>query len=187
MAAIGKHFPGHGGIAEDSHTDLPVDSRSLDLLWEEDIVPFRRLIDNGIEGVMPAHVIYDQVDRQPAGFSAFWLKEVLRRRLGFQGVIFSDDLSMAAAGVVGGPVERAVAAIEAGCDVALVCNDRDAAGRVLEALVGHRDPVSQSRLVRLHGRHHYDLEHLHEQTRWRNALALISGLTEDPSLSLQLD
>ncbi len=187
MASIGKHFPGHGGIAADSHTELPVDERTLDMLWDEDIVPFRRLIDNGIDGVMPAHVIYPEVDPQPAGFSPFWLKKVLRRRLGFQGVIFSDDLSMAAAGVVGGAVERAEAAIAAGCDIALVCNERGAAIQVIEALKQHSDPVGQSRLVRLHGRHRYDLDRLHEQTRWRNALALISGLTEDSTLSFQLD
>ena len=187
MASVGKHFPGHGGTAADSHTDLPVDERDLDRLWDEDILPFRRLIEDGLDGVMPAHVIYRQVDTRPAGFSRVWLQELLRDRLGFQGTIFSDDLSMAAAGFAGGPVERAEAALAAGCDMAVVCNDRAAAVAVIEALARHRDPVSQSRLVRLHGRHRYDLARLHEQARWRNALGLINALDGDPRLSLRLD
>ncbi|WP_300450308.1 beta-N-acetylhexosaminidase [Accumulibacter sp.] len=126
MIACGKHFPGHGWVEADSHVALPVDERGLSRL-SPDLEPYRRL---PLEAVMPAHVIYRQVDPRPAGFSSFWIR-LLRDELGFDGVIFSDDLSMAAAGVAGGIVDRCAAAWEAGCDMLLVCNSTDAVGELL--------------------------------------------------------
>ncbi len=174
MAAVGKHFPGHGGVAEDSHLALPVDHRSLAEIEARDLLPFRTLIEEGIEGVMPAHVVYEQIDERPAGFSPFWIREVLRRRLGFEGAVFSDDLSMAGAAYAGDYVERARRALEAGCDMVLVCNAPGAAGQVLEALSGIAlDPRRAERLERMRGRFPIDRAALLAGDEWRAAARLL--------------
>lgn len=147
MKGVGKHFPGHGHVSADSHLALPHDSRSFKEIEIKDLFPFRLLIESGLQGVMPAHVIYDQVDADhPAGFSTFWLQEVLRNQLGFEGVVFSDDLSMQGA-VDAEPTAsgRALAALKAGCNMLLVCNDQAAAQEVLTSLDQHQ--ISPSNLL----------------------------------------
>jgi beta-N-acetylhexosaminidase len=134
MAAVGKHFPGHGYARGDSHHEVPVDDREITAIEAADLVPFRALIGAGLEGVMPAHVIYPRIDPRPAGFSPVWLREILRGRLGFDGIVFSDDLSMEGASVAGGIVERGRAALDAGCDMVLVCNARAAAEQLLDGI-----------------------------------------------------
>jgi beta-N-acetylhexosaminidase len=176
MAATGKHFPGHGGVEADSHVAAPVDERSYQDIYMEDIVPFERMIRFGLEGIMPAHVIYPNVDHQPAGFSRFWLQQVLRGDLGFEGVIFSDDLSMEGAKVAGGVVARARAALAAGCDMVLVCNDPKSAGELLDGLGRHDDPASHLRLARMHGRHPVSRESLLADASYREAVRAVGNL-----------
>lgn len=146
LRAVGKHFPGHGAVEADSHVAIPVDGRDFDAVWAEDIVPFR-LLAGELGGVMPAHVIFERIDARPAGFSPFWLQDVLRSRLGFQGVIFSDDLTMEGASVAGGIRERAAAAHGAGCDMVLVCNRPELA---IELLDHWRPEVGADSQARIH-------------------------------------
>jgi beta-N-acetylhexosaminidase len=185
MAATGKHFPGHGAVVADSHHDLPVDSRRYEDIAQWDLIPFERMIHNGLAAVMMAHVIYAEVDPLAAGFSPFWIRDVLRQRLGFQGVVFSDDLSMAAAACAGDYPDRAITALEAGCDMVLVCNTREAAATVAETLLAYINPVTHSRLVRMHGRAIPDPEALHGDPRWEQAVAAVQGYEEMPELDLE--
>jgi len=133
MAAVGKHFPGHGFARADSHHEIPVDDRPLAMIRAADLLPYVAALDRGLAGVMPAHVTYPDADGRPAGFSSFWLQRVLREELGFRGMIFSDDLTMEGASVAGGIVERAAAALEAGCDMVLICNAPHLADQYLAA------------------------------------------------------
>jgi len=146
MAGCGKHFPGHGYVAADSHTDLPVDERSLAAILADDAAPYGWL-STSLASVMPAHVVYPKVDRHPAGFSRRWLQGVLRERLGYTGAIFSDDLSMQGAAVAGTPTDAAIAALTAGCDLVLLCNQSAVAGgAAVDALLdGLLDAESQGR------------------------------------------
>jgi beta-N-acetylhexosaminidase len=186
MQAVGKHFPGHGGVVEDSHVAMPVDHRELEELLRTDIVPFENMIENKLAAIMPAHVIYDKVDDKPAGYSRFWIQNILRQRFGFQGVIFSDDLSMEAAGIAGGYGERADAALTAGCDMALVCNHLDGAIEAAEYLKGYKNPASQLRLVKMHGKHDITWARLKQDAHWQHTSAQIVALNDSPELEMDV-
>lgn len=152
MSGVGKHFPGHGYVAADSHTDLPIDPRPFSQIEAEDLAAFVPLLPR-LGGIMPAHVVYPEIDSRPAGFSGIWLHDLLRERYGFSGAIFSDDLGMAGAGVAGTPAERAHAALYAGCDMALICNDFSARDEILQTFEGREpDPESQRRLEAMRAR-----------------------------------
>ncbi|WP_192036843.1 beta-N-acetylhexosaminidase [Halomonas sp. YLGW01] len=183
MAAVGKHFPGHGSVAADSHHELPVDPRPLSALREHDLIPFAAQSAR-LGGVMPAHVVYSDFDARPACFSRSWLG-LLREELGFKGAIFSDDLSMAGARVAGGPGERALAALDAGCDMVLVCNDRAAALEALDACAGR----ASKRPAKLrYGRARPSLEALPALSRWRRVHARLEALANgDTPSSLSTD
>lgn len=186
MAATGKHFPGHGAVTADSHVDIPVDDREYNEIYAHDILPFKRMIHHGIAAIMPAHVIYSKVDKLPAGFSEVWLKDILRKRLAFQGVIFSDDLDMKGASVVGEQyVDRAEKALSAGCDMVLVCNNREGALNVVDNLSGHNDPVSHLRLARMHGKHDATMKALHKTTKWKKSSDILKRYQDDPTLDLE--
>jgi beta-N-acetylhexosaminidase len=153
MASVGKHFPGHGYVRADSHHEVPVDDRSLERIRAEDLVPFAELARNGMAGVMPAHVIYPRVDDVPAGFSRKWLRDILRRELRFDGLVFSDDLSMEGARTAGGVHARATAALDACCAMVLICNDAKSAEAMLDGL--ERRPIARTlekRIERMRGR-----------------------------------
>ncbi len=184
MAATGKHFPGHGAVAADSHLAVPVDTREYNDIYAQDILPFRRMIGYGLTGIMPAHVIYEKVDHQPAGFSHIWLQQILRERLQFQGVIFSDDLDMQGASVAGDSyIDRARAALNAGCDMVLVCNNRPAACEVIENLGDYNDPVAHLRLARMHGKGRVELSQLHASNQWRDVVNRLNKYSENPTLA----
>lgn len=167
MAAIGKHFPGHGYIQADSHVEIPVDNRTYTDIEMDDLIPFRQMINFGITGIMPAHVIYTKVDSQPAGFSKIWLQEILRKELGFDGCIFSDDLSMEGATIAGDIVQRADIAFSAGCDMVIVCNNPYAADKLLAELKWDIPATSLVRLARMRGRSNPDsVSKLHENAHF---------------------
>lgn len=184
MSAVGKHFPGHGTVTADSHHELPIDRRPLSRLRHRDLVPFRLLCAAGIEAIMPAHILFPAVDNVPVGYSKRWLSEVLRGELGFQGAIFSDDLSMSGAAIGHSHLERAHHALDAGCDICLVCNDRPAVEQLLGQLVVPPQPLSLVRLMRMHGRHALGESELAADPRHAQARHAVARLAAAPSLEL---
>jgi beta-N-acetylhexosaminidase len=177
MACVGKHFPGHGYVEADSHHEIPIDPRDFDAVWAADIAPYRHRLGRLLAGVMPAHVIYANIDAQPAGFSAFWLQDVLRGRLAFGGAIFSDDLTMEGACVAGDIVARARAAHAAGCDMVLVCNRPDLAAELLDRWAPHVDEASRARIAALKARpRHVDPFALELDPAYQQARARVVAL-----------
>ena len=183
MEAVGKHFPGHGSVCEDSHVTCPVDHRYENDLWLSDIVPFQRLVDHGIAGLMSAHVVYDHVDKEPASFSSFWLTRVLREQIGFQGAIFSDDLSMQGAKATGDIKHRVSAALKAGSDMVLICNSPADVPTAIEMLDDYNNPSSQLRLARFHGKNPQKLDNNDQKAVYK----FVSDYQKNKSLSLNLD
>ncbi|ROV59569.1 beta-N-acetylhexosaminidase [Vibrio ponticus] len=164
MATTGKHFPGHGGVIADSHLETPYDERQT--ILEQDMAIFKAQIEAGtLDAMMPAHVIYPQYDDQPASGSQFWLKKILREQLGFKGIIFSDDLNMEGAAIMGGPAARSHQALVAGCDMLLLCNNRDGQVEVLDNL-----PILEfPQATRLLKQQSFTLSELQRSEKWREA------------------
>ncbi len=178
MASVAKHFPGHGYIEADTHFEVAEDRRSLPEIQRHDLQPFLRLIENGVDAVMPAHVIYSQVDENPAGFSEYWLQEVLRKQCHFEGAIISDDMSMKAATEYGSATDRVRKALQAGCDLVLVCNDPQAADEVLSKVHWRSSILSHARLIRLHAHGRFDYSRLRFDPLWQAASTLIENLNQ---------
>jgi beta-N-acetylhexosaminidase len=179
MAACGKHFPGHGAVKADSHHAIPRDPRALTRILQDDAAPYQWLGDQVIASVMPAHVIYSKVDAKPAGFSSKWIQEILRGKLRYDGVVFSDDLTMEAAAVAGDILARAQAALQAGCDMALVCNRPDLADDLLARLSHQSEPSSLARIERLMPAEQApDWQALQQQPAYRKALESVRELNE---------
>lgn len=184
MAAVAKHFPGHGAVVADSHLRLPVDRREYGLILD-DMRPYERMMSTGvIAGVMLAHIVYQEIDNLPAGFSEYWIQRELRSRLGFGGAVFCDDLSMKATSSYGTMAERARLSLQAGCDMILVCNDRDGAHRAVAALNDYSNPLSLVRLARLHGTGQVLRESLLVSDQWQDANGLFENWSARPELQL---
>ncbi len=176
MASTGKHFPGHGAVSADSHVDIPVDDRTRSEIESEDMLIFKEMRRQGMDAVMPAHVIYPKVDSKPAGFSRVWI-DILRTECQFEGVIFSDDLSMEGASVAGSFEARADAALSAGCDMVLVCNNPVAVDAVIAHLCDWQaNAKSQSRLNNMLGKNATTMKKLTQSDRWRCAVQLANKL-----------
>jgi beta-N-acetylhexosaminidase len=183
MAASAKHFPGHGAVVADSHLAMAVDRRRLVDL-DDDLTPYRRLIANGLPAVLAAHVLFPEVDDAPASASGRWIQDVLRGELRFQGVVFTDDMSMAGAAAAGDIVVRSRRALEAGSDMVLICNSRQSVVQVLDGLKFAPEPASHLRLVRMRGRDGASREELLASAEWRACRDALDRCAAPPALNL---
>ena len=180
MSPVAKHFPGHGAVAIDSHEDLPIDRREFSKLLD-DIYPYESLIrKNTVSAVMMAHIIYKEADNLPASISEYWMQNHLRNQLNFDGVIFSDDLSMHALRDYGDTVTRAEKALRSGCDMILICNDRDNTKKVIQAKKNHSNYNSMIRIARVSGKKTYSLGELQNDQKWKSARDLIEKFVINP-------
>lgn len=179
MATTGKHFPGHGHVLADSHLETPFDDRSKEQIFSYDIQPFQQLIaKNKLSAIMPAHVVYTQCDNQPASGSEYWLKNILRKQLGFNGVIFSDDLGMKGAGFMGNFVERSEKALNAGCDMLLLCNEPDGVVQVLDGLKYQPTVEQKARHLSLMKRKNVTWNELVTSPRWQQSSQSLTALQD---------
>lgn len=185
MEAVGKHFPGHGSVKGDSHHMMPYDDRHFDDIATLDLIPFAHVMKTHLGGIMMAHVIYEQVDSLAAGFSPFWIKQKLRKDLSFEGVVFSDDLSMAGAESAGSYAQRAKISLDAGCDMLIVCNNEDGADEVIESLNDYNNPVSQVRLMRMHGQKKGN--NVFETEQWQKAKNVLDEVNVQSTLTVSED
>ncbi|WP_461480801.1 beta-N-acetylhexosaminidase [Porticoccus sp.] len=174
MATTGKHFPGHGGVVADSHLETPYDNRSLETLRDLDLRPFVEL-GAELDAVMPAHIVFPRIDPDAVGFSRFWLQTILRHELQYDGIIFSDDLSMKGADLVGGYADKARCALRAGCDMVLVCNNRPGAIEVLD-FIAASDITPSPRLPRMLAGHKPDWRELTASPRWQHTIARLGDI-----------
>ncbi len=179
MAATGKHFPGHGGVEADSHLELPRDERGLAAIWERDLKPFRELAGE-LDALMSAHILFPQVDEQLVSYSPFWLEEVLRQRIGFRGLVFSDDLHMEGASSAGAYPQRARRALEAGCDMLILCNNRPAVLEVIEWMSG-QSGLSPLDLSSLRARRSWDEERIRDHPWYDEAIQYLDELRGEDS------
>jgi beta-N-acetylhexosaminidase len=184
LAVTAKHFPTHAGALADSHTDVAVDRRPYSELLD-DLDPYRYLIERDLHAIMLAHVIFPAVDPQPASLSSWWITTQLRRELGFTGAVISDDMSMQGASVAGGLSDRVARALEAGCDLVLLCNTPERIPPVLDQLRNHLNPPAHLRLTRLRGKRGLDWDALRSTSAWSEARRLVDALNERPALSLE--
>jgi beta-N-acetylhexosaminidase len=175
MQATGKHFPGHGWAVEDSHVAIPTDERSKDAIYEKDIIPYKLLLNKDLAAIMPAHVIYSEIDILPACFSRIWLRDILRQELGYGGLIISDDLTMEGASIVAATIpERTTASLEAGCDMVLICNNRQAVVDTIDAGRVEIPVEAQERIEGLRGTGEIQFDELHANTLWQRSNEIIT-------------
>jgi beta-N-acetylhexosaminidase len=182
MAAVGKHFPGHGSVALDSHLDLPQDLRSLSEIEQHDLIPFKHLIKQGLEGIMTAHILFPEVDDKPATYSSRWIAEILRQQLNFNGAIFTDDLNMGGAAFAATFGERASLALTAGCDMVLICNNPDAAADILDHLPITTDDQRTQRLLSMLQKTVISRDELFASTQWQQAASDLHQYSNNTSV-----
>ncbi len=184
MHVSAKHFPTHSGAVADSHLAVATDGRPYDELLE-DLAPYRALIGHGLRSIMMAHVMFPDLDPEPASFSRWWIEQQLRSSLGFRGAVISDDISMVGAAGAGNHAQRAVAALDAGCDMVLLCNEPDAVAEAIAAVEGRASPASAHRLMRMRGEPAPDFDLLRGKSEWRAAVDVVDGLRDAPSFELE--